>query len=1735
MVDDEVSLRTPAAPRAPLEPEVLPPTEQMDRHPRTTFSLDPEPEEHWALPTPGTRPPQTAKRPATDQRYQYPREREGHWETNASGARARELPRRRLDHSPISQAASIRTTEDHLESLYHRQSMLMGVLQAPRVDLPEFNGDPMAYFPFIRAFEENVEKLLPDNGSRLARLTQLCTGAAARAIQCCALLPPSQGYPKARQLLKERFGDHFTITELWVEKLVEGSSRTNLREFADDLRNCYESLNALGASGELQSQSSLVALVKKLPSFLQNKWRDTVFELKEREGRRPGLKDIVKFVEKAAAVASDPVYGAINSRPNKPDKIPQRSSYATSADINCPVCQGSGHTVPDCHLFAGQNPEGRMQMAIKNQLCFVCLQTGHITRDCTNKSKCRARGCGRMHATALHEANWEELRESSRKKREAKEQEQVTGGIGHHVTGKSSFHIRGSKVALPLLPVRVTSPETGTTVETYALLDSGSNISLCQDWLLKSLGAAGRPEQMKLTTLEKANSQTAARVISLTVTDLSGNNLIRLPQVYSRPNLNLSSDNLVTEDEVNQWPHLKDLPLHYADTKEVTLLIGQDCPDALVPLTTVPGARGEPYAIRTRLGWTVSGPVCGHKKSTPSSYFTLHESLGRLHEKVDRFWRLESGGIFEQEREMSTRDKTVLSQWKEAAVYGDGHYTLPIPFRDTQPKLPNNQKMAEKRLSSLARKLQKNPALQTQYAAGMQDLIAKGYAVRVPEKELSRSDGRVWYLPHHPVINPNKDKPRIVFDCAAEHHGTSLNNKVLPGPDLTNRLVGVLNRFRLHPVAIMADIEAMFHQVRVEQHDQDALRFLWWPGGDLEQNPASYRMTVHLFGGTWSPSCCTYALHRTAEDHAHAYSPAARDTVLRNFYVDDCLKSVPTVEEAVSLVKQLKGLVAQGGFNLTKWTSNSPTVLQEIPPEDQSKKVKERTLDAPLEDRALGVYWNVQDDQLGFQVQEMAKPLTKRGILSMLSSVYDPLGIASPFVLKARKIMQDLCRIKIGWDEQVPLEQRQQWLQWTEGLKEMVDIRVPRCIQPPNAFERQLHHFTDASETAYGVVTYLRTLDTSGQTTATLVMAKSRLAPIKQLTIPRLELQAATLATRQDSLLRRELDLDLARSQYWTDSTIVLRYIANTEARYHTFVANRVAEIQEATKFEDWHHVPTLDNPADDASRGVPASALARSRWLHGPSFLSLPPERWPVLKRLQPLNDEDPEVKKAPASSFATQRTAGDDPIKKLIASYSNWTRLLRVLACFTLIPDVRLRGTPPTKILQTEHLQRAEERLVGHIQDQYYRDEISSIKRGQKIPPSSPLARLRPALRRGLLVVPGRLDNANLPAETKTPTILPQQHPAIEILVRHTHERTAHSGKEYVLAELRRRYWIIGASTLVRRVLARCVHCRRRDARPCAQQQAVLPPDRVTPEEPAFSSIGVDYFGPIPVKRGRGREKKYGCLFTCLTTRAVHVEVADSLDTDSFLNCFYRFMARRGEPKLVRSDNGKNFVGAERELRQELEQWNHGRIQDEMNDRRIKWLFNPPAASHMGGVWERQIRSVKRVLAGLTHEQVLSYEMLVTLLVVAEGIINNRPITPVSDDPRDPEPLTPNHLLIHRPATAPPGLFNDRDLHSRKKWRQVQYLADVFWRRWTREYLPLLRQRTKWQDPHRNVQEGDLVLVLERQLARNEWPVGRVTDVRTGADGLVRSARIRVKDSELVRPITKLCVLEEVACNLQ
>ena len=327
-----------------------------------------------------------------------------------------ESPRRgRTEGTPRS-ARTMGNTDRAGKGAISGLETLIGVLQAPKVDLPVFRGDPMRYHTFMRAFDDNVEKAIEDPSSKLARLVQLCAGEAARVIQGCTLMHPERGYARARQLLKERFGDEFVIAELWGQRLLEIGTRMPLREFADELRACFESLDALNALGELQTQGNLAEIIKKLPAFLQNRWRDVVRRIKVHEQRRPDLQDVVEFVEEAAAVASDPVYGNQSQKTEKSHV--SRATYATSICDACPYCEEEGHEVLGCERFVALQPEERLQAAIKIKLCFVCLRGRYITRNCASRTKCKVEDCGRMHAAILHAANWTKLREQGRKRRE---------------------------------------------------------------------------------------------------------------------------------------------------------------------------------------------------------------------------------------------------------------------------------------------------------------------------------------------------------------------------------------------------------------------------------------------------------------------------------------------------------------------------------------------------------------------------------------------------------------------------------------------------------------------------------------------------------------------------------------------------------------------------------------------------------------------------------------------------------------------------------------------------------------------------------------------------------------------------------------------------------------------------------------------------------------------------------------------------------------------------------------------------------------------------------------------------------------------------------------------------------------------------------------------------------------------------------------------------------------------
>ncbi|XP_028408116.1 uncharacterized protein LOC114530710 [Dendronephthya gigantea] len=1117
------------------------------------------------------------------------------------------------------------------------------------------------------------------------------------------------------------------------------------------------------------------------------------------------------------------------------------------------------------------------------------------------------------------------------------------------------------------------------------------------------------------------------------------------------------------------------------------------------------------------------------------------------------------------ERGLSREDRIFLDKMDADVCLVGNHYQLPLPFKENSQVMPNNRSQALKRALWQKKKMQRDSKYHTDYTNFMNDIIRKGYARKISEKEAQPECGKLWYLPHHGIYHPKKpDKIRVVFDCSADYFGTSLNKILLQGPDLTNSLVGVLTRFRQEPVAFMADIEAMFHQVWVPSEHWNFLRFLWWPDGNLDLEIQEYQMVVHLFGAVSSPSVCNYALRKTADDNELDY-PTVATVIRRNFYVDDCLRSDKTEESTTKLIDDLRTVCTKGGFHLTKFVSNSRNVLESIPAEERSQET--RTLDLDRErlpiKRALGIQWCVESDMFEFRIILSDKPLTRRGILSTISSVYDPLGFVAPFILPAKGILQDLCRKDIDWDEDIPEAYRIQWMKWLTELPLLHKLQIPRCIKPTQfgtVVSRQIHIFSDASESGYGAVAYQRLVDDNETIHCAFLMGKARLAPIKAITIPRLELTAAVVSVRIGELLKKELD---GRYEiiYHTDSLTVLRYIISEQHRFHVFVANRVQLIRDYSDPHQWRYIETAENPADDASRGIKGTEfLNQQRWFNGPKFLWTPEQEWPDQPIfLGPISYDDPEVKKEIESS-ATKTSEVVDHTSKLIHSISDWYRLKKSVAVFLRVKKIlrtrRQSGLNSTDKdtqherkfpLSAEELAKSEIAILKYVQHTEYHKEITYLqdvmtesgdigcrklqkKKKSDIKKISHIYRLDPYLDGEVLRVGGRLDRANLPQEIAHPIILPYKSHVTSLIIRHVHQQLGHAGRNHVIATLRENYWIVKINAAVRRVLSKCVFCRRYHGKPNEQKMSNLPEDRVTPAPP-FTHTGVDYFGPFIIKEGRKELKKYGAIFTCLVSRAVHIEVANSLSSDSFIQALRRFISRRGPVTKIRSDNGSNFVGANKELIRAMKEMNHNQIQIKLRREGIEWLFNTPTASHMGGVWERQIKSIRKILAGLLYEHGsrLDEESFRTLLCEVEAVINSRPLTMISSDPTDLHPLTPNHILTTKSSIIlpPPGNFQRNDIYLHRRWRRVQYLVNLFWTRWKREYLLTLQARSKWQQPKRNLTPGDIVILKEENTPRNVWPLGLVVDTQPDSKGFVRTVIVRTKDAEYRRPITKIVLL--------
>ena len=814
----------------------------------------------------------------------------------------------------------------------------------PKPDVKKFDGDPLDYLAFRNRFKAHIADWLPKD-KKLSYLLQHCNQKVAEQIRHYADYQGTQcSYEMAWEELRRRYGQPHVIAQACEERLRAFPNMLDkdpeiLNKLAVLLRRCCSSLESTPGSSSLDTVYFITTLISKLPVSMREEWVKTSVEVSDNTGKVAGFHHFTKFIEEQARVANS-VYGLkLYSRLTKTNARAYKGKaqvYATTAPGNhgsekteADICMYSKgrHKIYQCGKFSSRSYEDKWKFVVDNRLCKLCLRPGHISLRCYSQLECKKVRCRNKaaHHTLLHPPeNVHQWRDHSEDAGESfPEESQTRGGpsgdsqkeerIEANVHSTRSYEKRGAY--LDIVPIKVVSNDDA--VETYALLDSGSDRTFCEKQLMEELGltGCGVPQKISIQTMNGNSETLASMTLPLNVSALDDDNVMTLTEVIVVDKIPVEPNHVPNERDLCAHAHLRDVYLPQIANGSVMLLIGNDNPVAHRCLESrfSPDPEDIPDAIRTPLGWVLRG--IRFKNSPPQkkavNFFVKGLTWPAGTDSLQDLIITDEGEFFSQQGNSDLYDKEefikMLSSHKEMLEFGlkfsredpiaydamcrnvkreDDHYQLPLLWRDDSCVLPDSKDVALKRLKGLKKRLQRDELLHKAYTEQMDATLNKGYAEKVPDEEIN-CNRRHWYIPHHPVVTPKKT--RIVYDCAAISQNQSLNNHLMKGPDLTNSLIGVLLRFRKGQIAIASDIEAMFYQIKMAPKDRDCLRFLWWPGGELSLDPEVYRMKVHLFGAKSSPSCATFCLRETAREFGKFFDPIIAETVLKNFYVDDCL------------------------------------------------------------------------------------------------------------------------------------------------------------------------------------------------------------------------------------------------------------------------------------------------------------------------------------------------------------------------------------------------------------------------------------------------------------------------------------------------------------------------------------------------------------------------------------------------------------------------------------------------------------------------------------------------------------------------------------------------------------------------------------------------------------------------------------------------------------------------------
>ena len=1612
-----------------------------------------------------------------------------------------------------------------------------------RLPVPKWDGCRRSYATWKKEFNLWMVKYDQDKDEQLQRFRNAMPQGSwwTDQVKTCKTID------SAWKILDTEFADRRKLMDELLSEInnlrpVKGDSKS-FTHFATTIA-CY--VNDMEDNGcPVLESSEAPFLMSQLLSKLDPKDNSDFGREMKREGNEETVSNLIAWLHQEASIRSRGKTSTASEGRNESrrEKGPKKSeNNATNSeetdDETCPLGCKTKHHLAACPKFQNLTVNKRWEIVKQHWRCRKCLRTHH-TNDCKKPDGSTCDRCQKKHHRSLHNEKAGETNTSLNPK-VAPFQSQYQGPSATwngNIQGNAVYQKSKFKPVTGLCPVQKVKVLTrnGNFVEVLAMLDTGSNTSLLSKNAARRLGLSGSATHITMNLAGGKKKSEPSQIIDITVASLTDEDISKTLQVYTvtRP---CSSAKTISKEQVGHYTHLKNVSdkLHLSGGA-IDLLIGTDFVDAFVDIHTVSGGPGEPIAKRNCFGWYVLGQFESNGSVT-SEIQSIEVGTVSAVEDIKKLLHQDLLGVKPTKlcscSENVLRESKFMKSLAASTTLVDGRIQVKMPWKEQGPPKRSNYDIALKRMLSAEKSLQKKGCFRV-VDEEVRKLLEQNFVTKVPPEQIDHGKPE-WYLPLQAVFTPERTtKVRLVFDSSSKgHDGLSLNDHLEKGPNFINSLLDVLAAWRWNEVAFTGDVRKMFNQVLVHPEDQVYHRFLW--RNKTTDSPTVYQWLRLNFGDKPAPDIATNAINTLAK-LSQAEFPEAAKEVQDHVYVDDIGGSRETTAKAKQITNDIDTILKKGHFQIKAWHSNQTEI-------DQSNGERHTDL--------LGLRWDKQTDKFTLKKNELGHldVLTKRRCLGLVSQLWDPIGLVLPVAIKFRIDLQELWSSGYDWDEILLASIQCKWKENVQTMNHLLAFEFDRKLKPSHAVGvPQVHGFCDGGEKAYGAVIFLRWELMNGSYKCVPVLIKSFVAPLKKKSVPRLELMGCLTLTRMYDTCRTSLqfaNIQDCKRIFWVDSSTVLSWIKTPSQKFKPFVSARVAEIQESVGVDDFRYIRSKSNPADTLTRGTEPSRL--TDWLEGPSFLQLPEAKWPsfraedqsilaeeaeVLKEMKTSEKADPSpkqktaiadvnaVKHEPVTAQDNAKLEEDNPIfQQLLKSCSTFPKIRRTLAYVRRFAQNARKKNAKTGPITVQELKESENQLFKW--SQLHLDPCVIDKK------------LIPSLAEdGLIRAHGRLEDArSLPQEMRNPVILPRDHLLVKLLLRHLHNKRAHCGYKSLMHEARRKYWIIGLSSMSKALTAKCITCRKLRKKPLDQLMGQIPSLRVAAGFPPFSNTAIDMFGPVHIKLNRKTLKEAQVvIFACMTTRAIHLELVSDKTSDAFLMAFRRFASLRGHPSVCWSDCGTNFVGAQAYLKELMRNWNIPKIQSVLSEDfccDFKWLWNIPHASHQNGVVETLIKSVRKGLDATCKNRAFTEQQWRTFLSETTYIINGRPLYSSSNNIWESPPITPNDILMghHLPLPQPES---EERVNPRHLLRSTQDRVNEFWKSWMRYFAPNLLPRNKWFRTRENVEVDDLVLELDPNQKRSRWKLARVVATYPGNDGLVRKARIKTQGGEYDRPIHKLCLI--------